>query len=100
MIRLFEKMATVKYVDTIDKEILEELSDAAGDTSKAIKLQLSTNMIASVLNYTLPSIPLNGSVITQINGLGVDCIVDGVNLTITGYSAGEIDSTDELKVFY
>ena len=65
------------------------------------ELRYSANMVAGVLRYTLTSLPTTvDSTAAYINGVQVEHTVDGVNLTITGYTAGEIDDTDELRVYY
>lgn len=56
-------------------------------------------MNAGILNYILPSIPPSGFV-AFVNGIQTNCTVDGVNLTITDYTAGEIEDTDLLTVFF
>lgn len=71
------------------------------ETSNAtFLLRLETVMQAGVLTYVLPSVPPENGVQVFINGLQVSAVVNGVNLTITGYSAGEIESDDVLKVYY
>lgn len=63
--------------------------------------EYNTVMQAGVLSYVLPELPRAGTaVVTYINGIKVGASVDGVNLTITEYSAGTIDDTDELSVQY
>lgn len=57
-------------------------------------------MQAGVLTYILPTLPVNDNLIVFINGVAVSYTVDGVNLTITEYTAGSIDNTDELVVWY
>lgn len=83
-----------------DKELLNKIDNIKSDHSNSVSLKFSTKMTAGVLTYVLPSIPVNGSVIALINGLAVDTLIDNVNLKITGYTAGEIESDDELKVYY
>lgn len=56
-------------------------------------------MTQGILTYTLPSIPPSGFM-AFINGIQTNCTLDGVNLTITDYTAGEIESTDLLTVFF
>jgi hypothetical protein len=69
-------------------------------TSATFLLRLETAMQAGVLTYVLPSLPPENALQVFINGVQVSAVVDGVNLTITGYSAGEIENDDELKVYY
>ena len=69
-------------------------------SSATFLLRLETAMQAGVLTYVLPSMPPENALQVFINGVQVSAAVDGVNLTITGYSAGEIESDDELKVYY
>lgn len=69
-------------------------------SSATFLLRLETAMQAGVLTYVLPSLPPENALQVFINGVQVSATVDGVNLTITGYSAGEIESDDELKVYY
>jgi hypothetical protein len=56
-------------------------------------------MTAGVVDYVLPALP-NGAIEVQINGVGVNYTLSGVNLHITEYNAGTIESTDELTVYY
>ena len=56
-------------------------------------------MDTGVVDYVLPSVP-NGAIEVQINGVGVNYTLTGVNLHITEYSAGSIDNTDELTVYF
>lgn len=56
-------------------------------------------MDAGVTTYILPALP-NGAIEVQINGVGVNYTLAGVNLTITEYDAGNIEATDELTVYY
>lgn len=57
-------------------------------------------MQAGILTYILPTLPVSDNLIVFINGVAVSYTVDGVNLTITEYTAGMIDDTDELTVWY
>jgi hypothetical protein len=57
-------------------------------------------MQAGILTYVLPTLPVNNNLIVFINGVSVSYIVVGVNLTITEYTAGTIDNTDALEVWY
>lgn len=79
---------------------LPGMQGAKGEVGAGSILRLETLMQAGVLNYTLNSFPPENGVQVFINGVQVSAAVDGVNLTITGYSAGEIESDDELKVYY
>lgn len=56
-------------------------------------------MDAGVLSYTLPALP-KGVVMVFVNGVQVGVVVDGVNVTITEYTAGSIEGDDELTIFY
>ena len=56
-------------------------------------------MDAGVLDYALPAVPV-GAIEVQINGVGVNYTLAGVNLHITEYTAGMIDASDELTVYY
>ena len=63
--------------------------------------EYSQFMTAGVLAYVLPELPIAGSVIAAtINGVRVAASLDGVNVTITEYTAGEIDDSDELLINY
>ena len=66
----------------------------------AFKLQLKITMQPGVLTYVLPWLPQVDAMQVFINGVLVEFVVDGVNLTITSYSAGEIEVDDELIVYY
>jgi hypothetical protein len=56
-------------------------------------------MQAGVVDYVIPAVP-NGAVEVQVNGVGVNYTLDGVNLHITEYTPGTIDDSDELTVYY
>lgn len=71
-----------------------------GDSGIGAVLQLKTAMRAGVLTYVLPSIPPYNSVMAFMNGLEVSYTLSGAELTITEYSANEIENTDLLTVFY
>ncbi len=58
-----------------------------------------TFMSDGVASYVLPELPL-GVVDVKINGVSVNHTLVGVNLTITEYSAGTIESDDEMRVLY
>jgi len=79
---------------------LPGLKGEKGEAGAGSLLQLDVLMQAGVLTYSLPDIPPQNGISAFINGIQVAQTVDGVNLTITGYTAGEIDDTDELKVYY
>lgn len=79
---------------------LPGMQGAKGEAGAGSILRLETLMQAGVLTYSLPDIPPLNGVSAFINGVQVSHTVSGVNLTITGYTAGEIDDTDELKIYY
>lgn len=79
---------------------LPGLKGQKGEVGAGSLLRLDTLMQAGILTYSLPDIPPQNGVSAFINGIQVTQTVDGVNMTITGYTAGEIDDTDELKVYY
>jgi hypothetical protein len=58
-----------------------------------------TTMTAGVLTYDLPALP-SGEIMVYINGVQVSSSISGVVMTITSYTAGMIDSDDELVVYY
>jgi hypothetical protein len=79
---------------------LTGLRGVKGENGEGSALRLETIMQSGVLTYTLPSFPAPNSTLAFINGVQVSHIVSGVNLTITGYTAGEIEDDDELKIYY
>lgn len=79
---------------------LPGLKGEKGTAGAGAVLQLERLTTAGVLTYSLPDIPPLKGTSVYINGVEITHTVDGVNLTITGYTAGEIDDTDELRVYY
>ena len=79
---------------------LPGLKGEKGTAGAGAVLKLGTLMRAGILTYSLPDIPPPNGTSVYINGVHVSHSVDGVSLTITGYTAGEIDDTDELRVYY
>lgn len=103
MNNLFSKPADINYVQEKDKQIEQKIADLKNSENNSgigAVLQLKTNMQAGVLTYVLPRIPPQNSVMAFMNGLEVSCTLNGAELTITDYSANEIESTDLLTVFY
>lgn len=54
---------------------------------------------AGVVLYTLPELPY-GAIQVKVNGVEVTHTLAGVNVTITEYSPGSMESTDELTFHY
>lgn len=80
------------------RNIVDLLSGGGGASNGLVPFR--TIMSAGILNYILPALPANNNLLVFINGVAVTYTVDGVNLTITEYTAGTIDDTDELVVWY
>ena len=75
--------------------------DTPSITGLPEKRRFTTPTIAGILAYTLTELPNpNYAIETKINGIGVAFSLVGVNLTITKYSAGDIDAGMTLEVFY
>lgn len=53
-----------------------------------------------VLTYSVPTVPAGGQVLAYLNGVQTDTSVVGVNVTLLGYSPGEIAASDELRLVY
>jgi len=93
-VKVSQSMQSVKVTG------LPGLKGEKGTAGAGAVLQLETLMTAGVLTYSLPDIPPSKGTSVYINGIHASHSVSGVNLTITGYTAGEIDDTDELRVYY
>ena len=71
------------------------------EAALASKEKQTISMSAGVLNYTLDEVPDDDyEVQCFINGVEVNFTLDGVNLVITEYTAGTIEESWELKVYY
>jgi hypothetical protein len=74
--------------------------DAEGVSGARLK-RFFTPMEPGRLIYVLPELPTpETEIMVLVNGLGVAHALDGVNLAITEYSAGFVEATDLLEVFY
>lgn len=58
-------------------------------------------LVYGILSYPLAHIArIDKPIQVMINGLEVDFTILGNTITITTYSSGEVDSSDELRVYY
>lgn len=55
---------------------------------------------AGVLTYVIPQDMITLSPLVFVNGVQTNYTLDGVHLTLTDYTAGEIDSADEITFYY
>ena len=82
------------------KQVFNFPSIIKGDAGPSGALQkYQIPMQAGVLVYPLPAIPA-GVTLAFINGVEVSYTLSGVNLTITEYTAGSIESDDVLTVYF
>ena len=59
------------------------------------------NLTYGILSYPLTQIARTDLPIqVMMNGIEVDFTISGNTITITTYSSGEVDSSDELRVYY
>ena len=79
------------------KNIIDRLQGGGGPV-QLNKFTRTTE--AGVLSYDLPELPASNNLIVFINGAFVSYTVSGVTVTITEYTPGTIDDTDELTVYY
>ena len=79
--------------------IVDLITGGAGGSSNGL-VPFRRKMEAGVLTYILPALPVSNNLIVFVNGVAVTYNVDGVNLTITSYTPGTIDATDDLEVWY
>jgi hypothetical protein len=64
-------------------------------------LVLDTLATPGVVTYTMnTTLPPMANIKLYMNGVITDFVHDGVTLTITGYSPGDIAGDDELKAYY
>lgn len=90
--------STIAALLNDQRNIVDLLSGGGGASNGLVPFR--TIMSVGILNYILPALPANNNLLVFINGVAVSYTVDGVNLTITEYTAGTIDDTDELVVWY
>jgi hypothetical protein len=58
-------------------------------------------LVYGLLSYPLAQIArIDLPIQVMINGLEVDFTISGNTITITTYSSGEVDSSDELRIYY
>ena len=82
--------------------IIQHLCGSTGDKTSHLQPYeyIIEQMTENQLSYTLPEVPKNDIVLATMNGINVNYALDGVNFTITNYPAGDISTTDSLKIIY